>query len=721
MCDEKSATPIAMASRLRRTFPLPTFSAGIPRKLLASTLLVFSCAILPGCGKKQEPATPVDHTHPDILGIPGIINNVPKDIISINKVDKAYGQKAPRWTVKVQHTAENGEVALPESSDGQAVDTNQRFYVRVALSTDALVKGMLEKPISKDLETSILQSRRNTVNIDIVAVPESGAIRRPIGAPLITKLVVDTRKFRDFYQKLSQEDTDPKRLIALPDENASLTVRANSTPSTKIASDISELGNEGPKIAMSGDVIKRSDDNAKREARGATDVSSEIGVAILEFEALGREGVASIALSFWIDHRPVDEISVPVCISTGDTPQCDQSGLSLGASFGTLGQQTHAAPDASIHVLSLGDSHLAGVLYCRTCGRKGGAGYSSWQLARSRDAFVTAMRTEFSTEFEVASNTEDMEERLDRFKSTGRILYNILFESSDQEARPHRSEELFQKFVASSDASIGSPKTLFTRMIAFDRGSLLLPLNVMLVPSSNGREEFLGFKVIVESHLVDHYNSTTAKCIRNWVLLLPERGVKDLALRNSLTPLNEWLSRFDQPTKGSFLYRSDKVRAFQKWLREVADVSVGEAVVTLSHHTDNRLCFSDEYCEKGDIVYASDVQRRFSSPSLVILNACSTGGVNATAFVEQFGRHGVDAVIATSVSVRGEIAGSFLALLARKIDDHSSDIAYSISRARFDAVSELSKLPNEYGVPYGPAALNYMLVGNGKIRVCLPS
>jgi hypothetical protein len=62
------------------------------------------------------------------------------------------------------------------------------------------------------------------------------------------------------------------------------------------------------------------------------------------------------------------------------------------------------------------------------------------------------------------------------------------------------------------------------------------------------------------------------------------------------------------------------------------------------------------------------------------------------------------------------MSGRFLNILMRLLGEHRNDPVYSLARARFDAVKELSEIPKDK--PYGPRALIYSLIGNGGVRLC---
>jgi len=585
-------------------------------------------------------------------------------------------ERLPVWNVWIQESTPGLKAGPDVRLARAAVGKNQPFALAILLSAATLSEAVLTKPVSPELSKALLQSSADTVSMEVISIPDKKFFRRAANAPEFAKISVNAKRYRELYKSR-------------------------------------ELSLDRPASSVSiGSVI---------EAGGF-----DIGSALLEFESLSRTGLGSIAISFWVDRRPIDEMSVPVCIVETESSDCSSKRRVLAASLGTLGQSFNSYPDASIHILELNEERLAGVLFCNMCGHDGLEGYATWELALSSDAFLKAIRTQAMPAFEAASKfqiripSRDAPIRDAAFRTAGKLLYDIVFEPNDNERRPQASEAIFQRLVASARLTPNSPPTLFTRMIASDRDALLLPINSMLVPTADGKEEFLGFLFVVESFLTDNVYVANNACIDNWTLLLP-KPIDGQPMADAVKPMEDWISRFDQPLKGSRVFVPDGIDGFRDWLSDEKSDASGMAVVTFSHHFESRLCFSGPSCDDEKTIYAANVQRRFASPSLVVLNGCGTGGAGATAFVDRFGSHGISTVIATSAQVDQQMAGHFLGILVGLLAGQAPASNYTISRARFEAVTALSKVIGDRDVPYGPAALNYILVGNGQVRACLPS
>jgi hypothetical protein len=118
------------------------------------------------------------------------------------------------------------------------------------------------------------------------------------------------------------------------------------------------------------------------------------------------------------------------------------------------------------------------------------------------------------------------------------------------------------------------------------------------------------------------------------------------------------------------------------------------------------------------------VAKSFGNPSVAIIDACGTANPGAFEFVKDFNNHGVYTVVASSVEVDARMGGDFLATLVNAIDHHSSEQRYMLDQAVFDAILGLRDQPDGSGKtaePYGSRALVYGLLGNGEVRLCVPS
>lgn len=572
-------------------------------------------------------------------------------------------ERLPLWNVWVQAQSD-GQPVLPNQERAQKqLGTNENFSLIVELSGALYSRVVASKPISAELASALSNTSKAAVVLQIVAVPDRRHLYQSGPLPQVATLAVDLAKYRSLMAR---------------DQVTLTTDPAGSAPASM------------------------SDYN--------------LGRAVFQFATRSATGLTNIALSVWIDNRPIDEMSIPICIGPND--ECKRTWSPL-ASAGTLGQAFVQSPEASLHLLELTEDRLVGVFYCSSCQEVGGrSGYYTWDLANSADSLSRAIRTEVVPALEAAASVPRADQRQDAFRQAGRILYRAVFDSIDGVDKPHLAERAFANFVARARNNTLAPPLLYTRVIADESSAILLPLNNMLVPLPEGREQFLGYSVNTESFLPQSPIAPPPVCISRWALLVPDNRPGD-PLHNARLPVDEIIPIF-QKLDAKSVYEPGRLKDFRDWLDAEEKESGGIAVVTLTHHYENKLCFTSKTCDDERTIYASNVRRKFQAPSVVVLNGCGTGGQGATAFVEKFGLRGVSSIIATSVQVNEEMAGTFLKLLFAELTQHKNDTDYTISRARFDSVRRLSDETNANGTRFGPAALGYMLVGHGVVRVCVP-
>jgi hypothetical protein len=256
----------------------------------------------------------------------------------------------------------------------------------------------------------------------------------------------------------------------------------------------------------------------------------------------------------------------------------------------------------------------------------------------------------------------------------------------------------------------------------------MIPIGLMAVPLPGGRAEFLGFHFRIESPLnIQDYTPSRA-CISKWVLLIPpdkdpieqEKNLglfADEDLEEALLPVKDLLKSFSNWGKDhAEIYG---LLQFRKWLENSdSNNQSGIAVLTLSHHEENKLFFANSL--KDPSILSNNISRKFPPASLAIINACGTARPGAWDFVRSFNEQGVSAVIATSTTIDSEMAGNFLAIFANVLHDHAKDPKYSLAMAKFEAVLKLSQTKSEKSGLYGPRALVYNLLGNGNLRLCGP-
>jgi hypothetical protein len=460
-----------------------------------------------------------------------------------------------------------------------------------------------------------------------------------------------------------------------------------------------------------------------------------------------KSGKGYIAISIWVDDRPVDEISVPICVVDSYTKasiaQCDQL-KPTQYSFRGVNPFSHGSlPDAALHLVQLNSSTLAGVFACGKCQPTTQSKYIAWILRNSPVTLREALNNQVVVPFEnMTLGTDDKANK--QLLDGGKALYNLIFQDKSGRVEPSDAETAFRDFIkeayqseeklkqensssnpvpaalpvpSSKAGAIASTKTrtapqsLFVRLLPESPDiAYAVPLDLMVVPVSDDRDEFVGFNVKVESPMEVQDYSVPSSCIDSWRLFVPgpdfgESTPMGMAVHPFLpdvTMFRAWKTH----AKVDFT-----VEEFDGWIGQRTQSPQSTAIVTLSHHASGKLCFTGESC-KEESVKEANIWRGFPHPSLAVINACGTSAPGASEFVRHLNARGVQTVIATSTAVDGSMAGQFLHNLIERLRT-SKDPDYTVSDAKFDAVKDLR-------ATYGPRALVYSFLGNDSIKVCVP-
>jgi hypothetical protein len=454
-------------------------------------------------------------------------------------------------------------------------------------------------------------------------------------------------------------------------------------------------------------------------------------------------GMGYVGISVWVDERPVDEISVPICVVDSSSPaaisQCGQL-KPTEYSFRGVNPFGHGTlPDAAIHLVQLNSSTLAGVLYCKGCPVQNDSKYLTWILRNSPQSLRDGLNNQVVIPFENLALGDD-EKANKQLLDGGEALYSLIFQDNSDRVEPSEPEIAFRGFVSRANQSKQnatddrssvqsrngapspaltapsnqgkiSPPSLFVRMLpATPDIAYSVPLDLMVVPMPDGRQEFVGFNVKVESPLEIQDYSVQPSCIDSWRLFVPGPDFpKDSPMELAVRPFVEDVAAFRAWSRHAKV--DITVDDFGSWISTRALSPVSTAIVTLSHHASGKLCFSDSNCQTESVKEAN-IWRGFPHPSFAVINACGTSAPGASEFVRHLNARGVQTIIATSTAVEGAMAGQFLHLLIERLQKYNSP-GYTVSDAKFDAVQDLR-------ATYGPRALVYTFLGNDSLRACAP-
>jgi hypothetical protein len=88
---------------------------------------------------------------------------------------------------------------------------------------------------------------------------------------------------------------------------------------------------------------------------------------------------------------------------------------------------------------------------------------------------------------------------------------------------------------------------------------------------------------------------------------------------SGLLEINDAVKSFKKvPAQVTVFDQNDAISTFDSWLGSSVDDPKPYGIMTLSHHTQDRLCFDDEVCPNSSVL-AADIRRFVARPSIAIL------------------------------------------------------------------------------------------------------
>jgi hypothetical protein len=554
-----------------------------------------------------------------------------------------------------------------------------------ALAYEQSEGGIVSTIVNDDFDTWLKQNKHDLANLNVLAVPDERFFEPLTGAGRVRPLVINLKKMRQ-----ARNDLFPYKFS--PDE----------TPFELLAKQHGDVPFDFGEVAF---VVK-----TKKAVHGN----------------------AAIAFSFWDeDDKPVTELSYSTCLSDAAHPRCDRADTPEYSLIGVDTNANHRMPDAALHFVELNSDTLIGIFRCNTCGW-GPYDFKQWRLAGGSRWFQEQFVQTILPGIRMAANGPDNPDPTSAtlrplysettFNNAADSLYRLLFPSGDAS----EAETAFQDFVSRAVAHPspnGKAPSLFIRLLPQHADdAFVVPLGLTRVPLPDGTREFLGFRFRIQTPLRLQDYSEYGACLSNWVLLMPPSNLfagNPLILARQ--QFADWIDVFQADHVHAKLYQD--VDAFKNWIATspMKDASPENyAVMILSHHQGNSL-FLDRSISS---IFAPLIVKSFGSPSVAIIDACGTANPGAFEFVKDFNNHGVYSVVASSVEVDARMGGDFLAALTDAIDHNSLDQRYTLDQAVFDSIHSLRDQadgPGKSAMRYGPRALVYGLLGNGEVKLCVPS
>ena len=516
------------------------------------------------------------------------------------------------------------------------------------------------------------------------------------GSDVFHRAARDTLK--DWVLNSKTPDVDLKLLI-IPDERFFKTTRRIETLRINLKR-LRQVFNTG--IDVPRDPFELLRENATRDF--------SFGRVQINLRTLGQEGTGSVAIALWADGvMPVDELSIPLCVAANaeaakkceirQPVQDSLSGLDP-VRAATQREASSLRPDGALHFIELDSSTQVGIFRDNIWPE---GQYVSWRLAKSAKATRQYLQQTLLHNFDDAVTDADL-------AVVGLELYNLLFPTPGASEAQTAFADFIRRHRDRKDPA--NPPSIFVRMLSNDTDDppFLIPLGVM-VHDFDGKRDFLGFHFRIQTPLEIQDYQPYSKCIGGWVVVAPPANASGVPkeLNEAREHFSDWFKTWDfKPLDG--------MGTFITW----ASLNVSEtdpiSLFILAHQDSNSL-----YYEPSPRLGAELIVRRFKTPSVAVVNGCSTGAPGSSLIVQQLNSRGVSAVIATAAKVDRHLAGDFFSVLGDFLTKNPAGKEYPLGVAHFLTLQKLrDMIPKSGNSAYGAKVLAYELLGNSNLRICSP-
>ena len=502
---------------------------------------------------------------------------------------------------------------------------------------------------------------------------------------------------KDWVLKSKAPDVDLK-LLVIPDERFFKTTRRIET----LRIDLNRL-----RQALSNGVNVTKDPFELLRENATPDFS--FGRVQINLLTLGREGSGSVAIALWADGvMPIDELSIPLCVASNAeaAKKCHisrpvQDSLAGIDPVRAAVQQAASSlrPDGALHFIELDDFTQVGIFRDNAWPE---GQYVSWRLDQSAKATRQYLQQTLLHDFDVAVTDTNL-------SFVGLELYNLLFPPGATDARKAFAD-FIDRHRDRKDPT--DPPSIFVRMLSNDSEEppFLIPLGIM-IHDFDSKRDFIGFHFRIQTPLAIQDYQPYSKCIGSWVVVAPRANASGVPqeLSDAREHFSDWFKNWTfQPL--------ENMGQFINWAS--TDISEPDPVslFILAHQDSNSL-----YYEESPRLGAKLIVRHFQTPSVAVVNGCSTAAPGSSLIVQQLNARGVSAVIATAAKVNVDLAGDFFAVLGDFLTKNPAGKEYPLGVAHFLTLQKLRNMTSKSSVsPYGAKVLAYELLGNSSLRVCSP-
>ena len=606
---------------------------------------------------------------------------------------KASEGRGSPWALYWNVWAEDGFDEVPRYKPRDVIALDQEFTLQVQLAGRPYQEPNVASSAARTNLAEWLEGARGIqVNLEVLLIYDKTTIAPATEAERYKRIPIDIRKIEDWMriQESAANGTEPNAY------------------GSGVMAELRKAGVAAPYV---------------------------FGSQAFRLRTMGRAGRSDIVLSIWVADGsgrklPVDELHASVCIGTdsaGSSCGLGRTGLErTGVGVGLLDVAqpdavAQVSPDAALTFVEVGKEIVA-LFRCNACGWDRDH-IETWRLQRSAEEVVDYLSRTVLPKIDRASQDGTPSD----LEAAGKALWNVLFKDADA-VRSKRVESSVAEFVRIASQAVDTkPLRLHVRTIAWTTDNMsLLPVEFVSVPVEQNRRAFLGFSAIVERPLENQVYGKQFACDADWRVLLPPdtEEVSKSVLGDAKVAAGDWIQSLVSEKDGVEVYQD--IQKFADWIGAEEEVVTSQAtsgsarrvaLVVLSHHENGELYFDQN--TKLPSVDSASMTREFADGSVAILVACKTAYPREQGIMRQLNEKNIGAIVGTHVPVDGRVAGRFLGLFLEGLRSHTADDAYDLGRVRFEAVKKLAAEPRES--PRGAVALGFMLAGDGRSQLCLPS
>ena len=471
------------------------------------------------------------------------------------------------------------------------------------------------------------------------------------------------------------------------------------------------------------------------------DAEFDLGHVAFELTSGESPGSHNVGITFWTQvpgsgRIPVGEASVSVCIENPAPSQvspCDSDSGGAQSAVAQLTMGSHvSAADATLDFIELDPGTTMGMFRCNSCRDWAPDEILTWQLDRGMAALAGYISGTLKTEFEQAAdaNNDPSVSNPDwsQYTRAGNDLYSLLFRSTRDSANAQAVRTRFEAFVRASVArdNISDPSgphaTLLVRIFPqHDDDFFVVPFDLLAVPVSVGKSEFLGMHFQIRHALYQQSPRAMPDCISHWQVLLPPQDLQDPLATEARPEIAEWIPVLLHAAPAISV--NQDIAQFAGWLSpeglsgptSLATTSdFRSGLLLLSHHEGNRLFFDSR--SQTPAIDSAGITRDFLSPSVAVIDACGTADPKAFDVVRQLNAHGVTAIVASTTKVAPLVGGKFLDSLLDVAGQAEPTAGLTLQRARLAA---LRSLANDKSI--GPQVFSFGFFGEDDVKICLPA